>query len=146
MARFIEVPTFDIYDEETGQWAKPEEWWLDGRMVYQSDLLDANGDPLLVIVPDRFCTDLSSLPRFPPFIRSMLLKNGKHRPAAVPHDYLCRLKKAFPRPLADAIFLEAMKLVGVKRWHRIAMWLAVRTMTEAFIWTGKAVRTWEDVK
>jgi hypothetical protein len=138
MAKFIEVPTFDIYDEETGQWADEEQWWLDGRMVYQSDLLGEDGKPLRVVVPDRFLTDLSSLPRWPSIIRAIFIKNGKHRPAAVPHDYLCRLGLDFPRRLADKVFLEAMKLVGVKRIHRRLMYWAVRLNTERLILFGKA--------
>ena len=35
-ARFIKVPTFDIYDEETDTWADPEDWWLEGELIYQS--------------------------------------------------------------------------------------------------------------
>jgi hypothetical protein len=140
MAEFITVPTFDIYDEDTGQWADPEEWWLDGEMVYQSDLPGDDGNPVLVVVPDRFLTDLASIPRFPPLLRHALLKNGRHRPAAVPHDYLCRLGMDFPRPLADKIFLEAMKLVGVSRWKRYPMYWAVRANTERMILFGEARR------
>lgn len=138
MARFIHVPTFDIYDEETGEWASEENWWLEGNLVYQSSLLGEDGMPVRVHVPDGFMTDLASLPRFPPFIRSVLIKNGRHRPAAVVHDYLCRLKLEFPRRLADKIFLEAMGVVGVKDWHRHVMYWAVRLNTERMILTGKA--------
>jgi hypothetical protein len=144
MARFVEVPTFDIYNEETGEWAEPEQWWLEGRMVYASDYEDRDGNPLVVVTPDGFKTDLSSIPRFPPFLRSILLKNGRHRPASIPHDDLCRRKFEFPRPLADRIFLEAMEVVGVNRFHRYAMYAAVRALTEILIWQGKAARNWED--
>jgi hypothetical protein len=140
MPRFVKVPTFDIYDEDTGQWADPENWWLEGDLVYQSDLLGEDGLPVLVTVPHRFPTDLASIPRFPPLFRHILIKNGKHRPAAVPHDYLCRLGLEFPRPLADKIFLEAMKEVGVKRWHRYPMYWAVRANTERMILFKKARR------
>lgn len=138
MAKFIKVPTFDIYDEESGQWADPEEWWLEGELIYLSDLDGEDGAPVLVTVPDGFCTDLASIPRFPPLLRHILLKNGRHRPAAVPHDYLCRQGLAFPRRLADKIFLEAMKLVGVKRWQRYPMYWAVRANTERMIVMGSA--------
>ena len=139
MAKFIKVPTFDIYDEETGKWAPPDEWWLEGELVYLSDILDPQGDPYLITVPDRFPTDLASIPRFPPGLRTILIRNGKHRIAAVPHDYLCRLGKAFPRRVADAIFLEAMKLRGVTRFKRRLMWFAVRANTERLILLRKAV-------
>jgi len=138
MAKFIEVPTFDIYDEATGTWADPEDWWLEGRMVYQSDIIGESGEPIQVIVPDRYETDLSSIPRFPPLFRTLFIKNGRHRPAAVPHDYLCRLGKEFPRRLADKIFLEAMKLVGCKRRVRYPMYWAVRANTERMILMGQA--------
>ena len=141
MPLFIKFPTFDIFDEETGKWADPEQWWLEGELVYQSDLIGEDGEPVLVKVPDRFKTDLASIPRFPPLLRSMLLKNGRHRPAAVPHDFLCRLGLDFPRRLADKIFLEAMKFVGVKRWHRYSMYWAVRANTERLILMGKARKT-----
>ena len=141
MALFIKFPTFDIYDEETGKWADPEEWWLSGELVYQSDIIGEDGKKVLVKVPDRFKTDLASIPRFPPFLRTLFLKNGRHRPAAVPHDFLCRLELEFPRRMADAIFLEAMKLVGVKRWHRYLMYWAVRANTERLILLGKARKT-----
>ena len=137
VARFIAVPTFDIYDEETGEWAKPDEWWLEGNMIYQSALLGEGGKPVLVTVPDGYPTDLASIPRFPPLLRSVFLKNGKHRPAAVPHDFLCR-DRDFPRRLADKIFLEAMKVVRVKRWQRYLMYWAVRANTERLILMGKA--------
>lgn len=150
MAVFLKVPTFDIYDEETGKWAKPEEWWLEGDLVYQSDIPGEDGKPMLITVPHRTSTDLASIPRFPPLLRTLLLKNGRHRPAAVPHDFLCRKsyvddfenpKDAFPRRLADKIFLEAMKVVGVKRWQRYPMYWAVRTNTERLILMKKARKT-----
>ena len=140
MAKFIKVPTFDIYDEETGRWADPEDWWLNGEMVYQSDLLGEDGEPVLVVVPHRYETDLSSIPRFPPLARTIIIKNGRHRPAAVPHDFLCRLGLGFPRPLADKIFREAMEVVGVKRWKRSMMYFFVRANTERLILMGKARR------
>jgi len=147
MAAFLKFPTFDIYDEETGLWAGDDQWWLDGELVYQSDLLGEDGKPVLVQVPDKYPTDLASIPRFPPLLRTLFLKNGRHRPAAVPHDYLCRLSyvedykdplEAFPRRLADQIFLEAMALVQVRRWHRYLMYWAVRANTERLILLGKA--------
>lgn len=148
MAAFLEVPTFDIFDEETGQWADPEQWWLEGRMVYASDYEDKDGNPLVIITPDGFKTDLSSIPRFPPLLRSVLLKNGRHRPASIPHDDLCRRGDGmgFPRPLADLIFLEAMEVVGVNSVHRHLMYWAVAALTKWRVWRGLAAKTWEDCK
>lgn len=135
MPLFIKMPTFDIYDEATGKWADPDEWWLDGPLVYQSDLIGEDGKPVLVEVPDKYETDLASIPRI---FRLLFIKNGRHRPAAVPHDFLCRLGLEFPRPLGDKIFLEAMKFVGVKRRKRYPMYWAVRANTERLILMGKA--------
>ena len=138
MARFIKVPTFDIYDEETGQWAEPDQWWTEGKLIYQSDILDDDGKAYLIVVPDRFETDLASIPKFPPGLRTVLIRNGRHRIAAVPHDYLCR-QKTFPRRVADAIFLEAMQVRSVGKLKSHLMWLAVRINTERLILIGKAV-------
>lgn len=138
MARFIAVANFDIYDEETGKWAEPDQWWLDGEMIYQSSLLGEDGKPVLVTVPDKYPTDLASIPNFPPLLRTLFIQNGRHRPAAVVHDFLCRLGLEFPRRLADKIFLEAMKLCRVPRWHRYPMYWAVRANTERLILIGKA--------
>lgn len=140
MAKFIKVPTFDIYDEDSGEWCEDEQFWLAGEMIYLSDLEGEDGTPVLVTVPKGFLTDFASLPRWPSIIRSIFRKNGKHRPAAVVHDYLCRLGKEFPRLLADAIFLEAMKLVGVKRSHRRLMYWAVKLNTYRMILVGSARR------
>ena len=139
MAKFIKVPTFDIYDEDTGQWAEPDQWWIDGECIYHSDIEDTDGNLYVITVPDRFETDLASIPKFPPFLRTILVRNGKHRIAAVPHDYLCRLGKQFPRRTADKIFLEAMKLRGVGRVKRRLMYWAVRANTERLILLKKAV-------
>jgi hypothetical protein len=139
MAKFLKVPTFDIYDEETDTWVPSDEWWLEGELVYLSDILDPTGEPYLITVPDNFQTDLASIPKFPPGLRTIFIRNGKHRIAAVPHDYLCRLGKEFPRRIADAIFLEAMKLRGVNKIKRGLMWLAVRANTERLILLRKAV-------
>lgn len=122
MAEFIEVPLFDIFDEETGLWAPKEKWWLEGPCIYLSDYKDDRGVPIQVTVPHRFETDLASIPRL---ARLLIPKNDRHRAPAVVHDYLCRLED-FSRKLADKIFLEAMVLVGVKRVRRRTMYWAVR--------------------
>lgn len=105
MAKFVEVPSFDIYKD--GEWAKPEEFWLRGRCVYQSDLLDEEGYPIKVIVPDEYPTDFASIPKL---ARLLIPKNDNHRAPAVIHDYLCRTE-AVNRKVADKIFFEAMGVV-----------------------------------
>ena len=74
-------------------------------------------------VPEGFHTDFASVPRcfwpiFPPI--------GQHGKAAVVHDYLYRSKSGFSRVVGDAIFLDAMTVLGVTWWRRWAMYLAVR--------------------
>lgn len=77
---------------------------------------------VVLTVPAGEVVNLASTPRplwfiVPPF--------GRYSRAAVVHDFLYR-SKGFSRAIADAIFLEAMKDLGVKRWKRWAMYLAVR--------------------
>lgn len=110
MARFIKIPTLEI--------GRKGQWILADRLIYSSSLIDD-----LVIVEKGFETDLASIPRvFTPLIP----KNGKHRAAAIVHDYLCR-EKPVTRGVADKIFLEAMKVLKVRAWRRNAMYFAVRT-------------------
>lgn len=83
-----------------------------------------DGEPLglHVCVPNGFVTDFASVPRifwriFPP--------SGQYNRAAVVHDYLC-FTKGCSRFMADAVFREAMRELGVPRWKRIMMYLACR--------------------
>lgn len=133
MPKFIKVPTFSIYNAETGEWAKKEQWWLEGELIYESDH-HLDGERITVTVPDNFETDLATIPRV---ARLLIPKNDLHRAPAVVHDYLCRKKvydhtvspvaeSDFDRKLADKIFLEAMKKVGVGRLRRRLMYFAVR--------------------
>ena len=119
MARFINVPPLDIG-------TKPEEWILTEHCIYQSDLLGDDGKTVLVTVPSGFVTDLASIPRI---FRLLVPKNGRHRAAAIIHDYLCMLKLDFSRVTADKIFREAMKVLHVPKLRRWAMYIAVRTNT-----------------
>lgn len=79
-------------------------------------------DSIIVRVPAGTITDLASTPRllwviFPP--------HGQYAKAAIIHDYLYD-KAIGSKPLADAIFLEAMEVLGVPRWRRVLMYWAVR--------------------
>lgn len=128
MAEFIKVATLDLYDEDTGEWVEEDHWWTEGETVYRSDYLDAEGNPIVVTVPDHYKTDLASIPKFPPGLRTLLIRNGHHRMAAVIHDYLCGVE-GFDRKLADKIFLEAMRLLGVGRIRSRLMYWAVSIVT-----------------
>ena len=73
-------------------------------------------------VPNGFVTDFASIPKaFWSFIGGPA---GKYGPAAVCHDYLY-FTQTTTRGYADATFLEAMDVLGVKFWRRWTMWLAV---------------------
>ena len=76
----------------------------------------------VVKIPKGFVTDFATVPRmfwilFPP--------DGKYTQATIVHDYLYHTKK-YTRSKSDAIFLEAMGVLGVPWWKRRTMWLAVR--------------------
>ena len=123
MAKFINIPPLDIAD-------KNEHWILTEDCIYQSDLTEN-----IVTVPAGFVTDLASIPRI---FRFLIIKNGRHRPAAIVHDYLCRLGLDYSRVLADKIFLEAMKVRKVPRMRRRLMYWAVSANTLRMKLIGKA--------
>ncbi len=77
---------------------------------------------LRVCVPEGFVTDYASVPRL---LWSIFPPAGEYKRAAVVHDYLCTTKTC-SRFMADAVFREAMRELGVPRWRRIAMYYAVR--------------------
>ena len=84
-------------------------------------------------VPTGFVTDLASIPRLfwnilPPF--------GRYTEAAVLHDWLYRTHM-LPRPDADEVLLEAMKLCKTSIATRLVIYSAVR----AFGWFA-----WHDEK
>jgi hypothetical protein len=116
MAKYIEIPSLNFID------GNGKEFELEERLVYQSDIW-----PELIVVPAGFITDLASIPRI---FQSLIPKVGKHALAAIVHDYLVRLPD-FDRKLADKIFLEAMKLLGVNPVRRRLMYWAVALMTLA---------------
>ncbi|ECP7106303.1 DUF1353 domain-containing protein [Salmonella enterica] len=83
-------------------------------------LSDDNSD--VISVPAGFVTDLATIPRI---FWSVMPPDGKYAKAAIIHDYLydnaLRTKKK-----ADLIFLDGMAVLGVPKWKRIVMYLAVR--------------------
>lgn len=92
------------------------EWELSTSMTYFSPLVG------YITVPIGFKTDLASIPRV---FRAAIPTNGKHRLAAVIHDYLYSSKKE-SRGICDKVFLEAMVISGVPWWKRKLMYRAVR--------------------
>lgn len=82
----------------------------------------------VITVPAGTITDFASVPQplwgiLPPW--------GKYGKAAVVHDWLYR-QKSRSRKDADAVFLEAMAVLGVPRWQRRLMWLGVRVFGSRF--------------
>ncbi|ASD90437.1 DUF1353 domain-containing protein [Salmonella enterica] len=76
----------------------------------------------VIEVPAGFITDLATVPRI---FWILLPPDGKYAKAAIIHDYLydnalCTKKEA------DKIFQDGMTVLGVPKWKRIVMYLAVR--------------------
>lgn len=97
-------------------------WTLTDTLIYRT----ANSD--IISVPADFETDLASIPRF---LTPLVPPNGRHRAAAIVHDWLyCNRGKlrelTFTRAESDGIFLEAMSELGVSWWRRWMMYFAVR--------------------
>lgn len=91
------------------------------RRAFSYDV-GAEGSGTTVTVPAGFVTDFASVPRP---IWWILPKWGRYGNAAVIHDYLYA-SKLYSRPTADAWFLEAMGVLGVRPLTRWVMYKAVR--------------------
>jgi hypothetical protein len=99
--------------------------YRDGR-VWELLVGFAYEHPLVgrIVVPAGFLTDFASIPRV--FWR-LLPPVGRYGKAAVVHDYLYRTGcHPCSRPLADRVFLDAMRDLGVSWPVRRVMWAAVR--------------------
>lgn len=91
-------------------------WELMSPLAYKSPLK-------LFIVPEGFITDFASVPRV--FWTLLPPATGRHREAAVLHDYLYTIKST-SRKFADNIFLDAMIGAKVPAWKRQLIYWAVR--------------------
>lgn len=74
----------------------------------------------VIRIPAGTVTDLASVPRvlwtiFPP--------HGRYAKAAIVHDYLYE-QSIGTKAWADAVFLEAMQVLGVPKWRRTLMYFA----------------------
>lgn len=81
-----------------------------------------DGNRKSVVVRRGFKTDFASVP---PVVRKFIPPSGRYAQAAVVHDYLY-LNKIGDRETADRIFLEAMKVAGVRWYTRSIMFRSVR--------------------
>ncbi len=96
-------------------------WRLTKPFDYHVGRLDSG---FLVHVPAGFETNFASVPRG---LWWLISPTGRHGKAAVVHDYLYSTH-CYSKIIADAIFVEAMEVLGVSRWKRNAMWKAVRLL------------------
>ncbi len=110
MSQFTTPAILEMLDHYLWRVHEPFEFYLS----------DDNSD--VISVPAGFVTDLASVPRI---FWTLLPPDGKYAKAAIIHDYLydnaLRTKKE-----ADLIFLDGMAVLGVPKWKRIVMYLAVR--------------------
>ena len=115
---FLSSLEVEVLDEELFRLTRP--------LRYQSAALGA-----LLVIPEGFVTDLSSVPRLPLIY---WLYGGRARKAAVPHDFLYQTHIC-AKAVADRVFLEAMALLPDLPTHaRVAMHKGV-------IWGGNGA--WE---
>jgi hypothetical protein len=92
-------------------------WMLLAPLVYESDLAG-----IRIEAPAGFVTDLASVPRLP---FTYLLTGGIGHAAAVIHDCLYSTHTT-TREMADDVFYEALRVLGVSRWQAWLMWAGVR--------------------
>ena len=97
----------------------------DGRWILVEPFsyeIGDKGSGILISVPAGFVTDFASVPRI---LRWLIDTVGTHGKAAVLHDYL--YSRGVPtRLIADAVFLEAMGVLGVPCLRRWLMFHGVR--------------------
>lgn len=98
---------------------KPHE---DRDFILVGELIYVTRAGEVIVVPDGFTTDLASIPRM---FHWLIPVNGRHRSAAIVHDYLFVIQDR-PREQVDLIFLQAMEDSGVRWSQRQAMYRAVR--------------------
>lgn len=110
------VSRLSLDEHVKGGKSVPGEWVLRKNLAF----ITANGRRF--VAPRGFITDLASIPKL---LRNVIDVNGKHRRAAVLHDYLY-VTQQVTRAEADALFLEAMEVLEVGKPTRLVMWAAVR--------------------
>ena len=100
----------------------------DGRTVQLDTELLYTHEPCgtMFIIPPGFVTNYASTPRF---LWAIFPPQGKWSKAAVLHDWLYS-EKTTSRFMADCMFRDAMRELGVPLWRRVLMFYAVR----AFGW------------
>jgi hypothetical protein len=94
--------------------------------LYQLDrpyayALGRKSNPLKITVPKGYATDFASIPRL---VQWVIPKTGAHDGPAVIHDWLYNTHLV-SKPVADAIFLEALLVAGVRPFVARVMFEAV---------------------
>jgi len=90
----------------------------------------------IIKVPVGFITDFASIPKI---FRGIIKRDGKHKKAAVIHDY-CYATAIYSKFKSDIIFLEGMAVLGVEPWKREVMFHAV----VMFGWWSWYKHRWKD--
>ncbi len=104
------------------------QWMLTAELIFVSEVLGR-----LVVVPAGFITDFASVPRLP---FAYWVAGDTAHDAAVVHDFLYK-SGGTTRAQADAVFREAMAVIGEPWWRRNLMWAGVRL----FGWTAYSDRS-----
>lgn len=104
-----------------------DKWVLKRAFKFYYETLLENGTSFKqeIVVPEGFVTDFASTPTllypiFPPI--------GIYNKAAMVHDFLYSKDCSYilQREFADKFFLQAMEVLGVPKWKKRLMFLAVR--------------------
>jgi hypothetical protein len=119
-ARFVLVRVDRAHSDDRGNYR------LEERFGYR----DERGREFVVPVDlETFTTDLASIPLLAAWL---VPRDGRHAPAAILHDALVQgdtSPAVEDREVADAIFRDAMRLLGVRFLRRWMMWAAVSLLT-----------------
>lgn len=99
-----------------------------GKWVLLEDLEFETKRGQKIIVPKGFVCDLASIPRI---LRPLFSVNGKHREAAILHDWLYYKRgrvafRSFTREQCDEIFYQEMRARQVGQLKARIMWAGVR--------------------
>lgn len=99
-------------EKDDGQWLTTQ------SLRYQSDHLGRE-----IFVPEKFQTDLASVPRL---WAVYAIFGGRANEASVVHDFLYSAPHQCTRRQADAVLYEAMVVTMDLKWMAWFMWLGVR--------------------
>ena len=108
-----------------GAFVDHDYYFLRSSLNWQSEI-ENSVYPELITVPLGFVTDFASIPRM---AWTLVPKDGRHTIPSILHDWLYWEQDDIPsmtRDLADAIYNESMKIVGVKSTYRTVIYNTVK--------------------